>query len=84
MSRMESAAEISSEKELTPETWAETFDENNFIATPIGSVKMGGNQITKFFEKKRTKEFGMVGPTLSNPDVIIEEAKLKRKTETQR
>ena len=35
---------------------------------------MGGNQITKFFEKKRTKEFGMVGPTLSNPDVIIEEA----------
>ena len=71
---MESAAEISSEKELTPETWAETFDENNFIATPIGSVKMGGNQITKFFEKKRTKEFGMVGPTLSNPDVIIEEA----------
>ena len=74
LSRMESAAEISSEKELTPETWAETFDENNFIATPIGSVKMGGNQITKFFEKKRTKEFGMVGPTLSNPDVIIEEA----------
>ena len=60
LSRMESAAEISSEKELTPETWAETFDENNFIATPIGSVKMGGNQITKFFEKKRTKEFGMV------------------------
>ena len=40
LSRMESAAEISSEKELTPETWAETFDENNFIATPIGSVKM--------------------------------------------
>ena len=74
LSRMESAAEISSEKELTPETWAETFDENNFIATPIGSVKMGGNQITKFFEKKRTKEFGMVGPTLSNPDVIIGEA----------
>ena len=27
-----------------------------------------------FLSKKRTKEFGMVGPTLSNPDVIIGEA----------
>ena len=73
LSLMEQNAENSTEKELTAETWNETFDENNSIETPIGRVKMGENQITKFFEKNRAKEFGMVGPTLSNPDVIIEE-----------
>ena len=73
LSRMENDAEISTEKELTAETWNETFDENNSIETPIGRVKMGENQISKFFEKNRTREFGMVAPTLSNPDVIIEE-----------
>lgn len=73
LSRMEDDAEVSTEKELTPETWNETFDASNSIETPIGRVKMGANQISKFFDKKRTKEFGMVGPTLRNPDIIIEE-----------
>lgn len=73
LSRMEDDAEVSTEKELTPETWNETFDASNSIETPIGRVKMGENQISKFFDKKRTKEFGMVGPTLRNPDIIIEE-----------
>ena len=49
LSRMENEAEASTEKELTAETWNETFDENNSIETPIGRVKMGENQITKFF-----------------------------------
>ena len=35
---------------------------------------MGDGQVTKFFVKGRTKEFGMVAPTLKNPDVIISEA----------
>ena len=70
---MNNNAEESYEKELTPQTWAETFDEKNKIKTPLGLVKMGDGQISKFFEKNRTKEFGMVGPTLANPDIIIAE-----------
>lgn len=73
LSNMESQAEASEEVELTPEAWSKTFDENNSTDTPIGRVKMGEGQITKFFAKGREKEFGMVGPTLNNPDVIIEE-----------
>ena len=73
LSNMESQAEASEEVELTPAAWSKTFDENNSTDTPIGRVKMGEGQITKFFAKGREKEFGMVGPTLNNPDVIIEE-----------
>ena len=72
VSEMEAAAKPAPEKELTPQAWSETFDENNSIETPVGRVKMGDNQIAKFFAKGREKEFGMVGPTLSQPDVIIE------------
>ncbi|MGM9733803.1 MAG: PBECR2 nuclease fold domain-containing protein, partial [Prevotella sp.] len=70
---MEDSAEEYVETELSPESWNNSFDENNSIQTPIGRVKMGDNQISKFLQKKRTKEFGMVAPTLSNPDVIVEE-----------
>ena len=69
---MEEHAEVAPELALTPENWAEIFGENNSITTPVGQVKMGDNQITKFFAKGREKSFGMVAPTLSNPDVIIE------------
>ena len=70
---MEDSSEDYVETELSPESWNNSFDEDNSIETPIGRVKMGGNQISKFLQKKRTKEFGMVAPTLSNPDVIVEE-----------
>ena len=69
---MEEHAEVAPELSLTPENWAEIFDENNSITTPVGQVKMGDNQINKFFAKGREKSFGMVAPTLSNPDVVIE------------
>ena len=72
LSQMEETAEVAPELSLTPENWAEIFGENNSITTPVGQVKMGDNQITKFFAKGREKSFGMVAPTLSNPDVIIE------------
>ncbi|GEM_PF-3897195 len=84
LARMEADAEVSTEKELTAQTWSETFDEGNSIETPIGRVKMGDNQITKFFEKKRTKEFGMVAPTLKNPDVIIAEESAAKDGNTER
>lgn len=84
LERMETDAETSTEKDLTAETWAETFDENNSIETPLGRVKMGDNQLAKFFNKNRVKEFGMVGPTLQNPDVIIEEQSIARNGITER
>jgi hypothetical protein len=33
---------------------------------------MGANQIAKLFENERSKQFGMIKPTLQTPDVIIE------------
>ena len=72
ISQMEQSAEVAPEMELNFQTWSETFDETNSIETPIGRVKMGDNQLTKFFAKGREKEFGMVAPTLLSPDVIVE------------
>ena len=72
LSQMREQAEVDPMVELTPTTWNERFGESGFINTPLGNVKMGENQIAKFFAKGRGKEFGMVAPTLSNPDVIIE------------
>lgn len=72
IAQMESSAEIAPELELTPDNWAAEFGENGIVSTPIGEVKMGENQVAKLFEKGRSKEFGMIKPTLTNPDVIIE------------
>lgn len=72
IAQMESSAEIVPELELTPDNWAAEFGEDGIVSTPIGDVKMGENQVAKLFEKGRSKEFGMIKPTLTNPDVIIE------------
>ena len=69
---MQDGAQPAPEIELNAASWSASFDENNSIQTPIGRVKMGDNQMSKFFAKGREKEFGMVAPTLSNPDVIVE------------
>lgn len=69
---MREQAEVAPDVELNPTTWNERFGENGIIITPLGEVKMGENQIAKFFAKGREKEFGMVAPTLSDPDIIIE------------
>lgn len=84
LSNMEDSADISTEKTLTADTWNETFDENNSIETPMGRVKMGDNQIAKFFNKNRVSEFGMVGPTLRNPDIIIEVESKSKTGESER
>ena len=70
--QMESSAEVAPELELTPDNWTAEFGEDGIVSTPIGEVKMGENQVAKLFEKGRSKEFGMIKPTLTNPDVIIE------------
>ena len=72
LSKMEDAAEEMPQLELTPENWHEQFGEDGVLTTPIGKVKMGANQIAKLFEKGRSNQFGMIKPTLENPNVIIE------------
>ena len=58
--------------ELTLSNWLAEFNNTGLVQTPIGTVKMGENQYNKIIEKKRQKEFGMIKPTLTNPDVILE------------
>lgn len=72
IAQMESSAEAAPDLELTPDNWTAEFGEDGILSTPIGDVKMGENQVAKLFEKGRSKEFGMIKPTLTNPDVIIE------------
>ena len=72
IAQMELSAETAPDLELTPDNWTAEFGEDGILSTPIGDVKMGENQVAKLFEKGRSKEFGMIKPTLTNPDVIIE------------
>ena len=69
---MESRAEKPRDIQLTPDSWYAEFGEEGKVVTPLGEVKMGENQVAKLFEKGRSKEFGMIKPTLENPDAIIE------------
>ncbi|MBO5030262.1 MAG: N-6 DNA methylase [Muribaculaceae bacterium] len=72
IARMEATAEVAPSIELTPENWIARFGEDGTVETPIGVVKMGANQLLKLYSTKRTGYFGMIHPTLSTPDVIIE------------
>lgn len=81
ISRMEEQAEIAPYIELTPENWTAQFGKDGEVDTPIGKVKMGENQFEKIRLKKREKEFGMILPTLTDPDVIIEKESPLQKAE---
>lgn len=72
LSAMEAAAEEAPELELTPENWVREFGEDGRVGTPVGEVKMGEHQLAKLFMKGRSGYFGMIRPTLENPDVIVE------------
>ena len=72
LSKMEDNAEIAQEIELNPQNWIQQFGEEGLVETPIGTVKMGANQLPKLFEKGRSEQFGMIKPTLENPQIIIE------------
>ena len=85
MQRMEASATPDPQISLTPETWAQTFGLNNSLKTPIGNVKMGEGQYQKFFDKSRSKEFGMAVETLRDPDIIlIEPSQAKEGQTTER
>lgn len=71
LSQMEGRAEVAPDLELSIENWDNAFPDGK-ITTPIGEVKMGENQYTKLIRYKRSSYFGMIAPTLTNPDVIIE------------
>ncbi|MCR4772746.1 MAG: hypothetical protein K5854_00100, partial [Prevotella sp.] len=71
---MKANAEIAPELELTPENWISEFGEEGKVETPIGEVKMGENQYFKLAQRGRDGKLGMVKPTLTNPDVIIEDS----------
>lgn len=58
--------------ELTPENWKLEFGENGVVTTPIGEVKMGENQLSKLFFNGRNAQFGLIKPTLENPQIIVE------------
>lgn len=70
---MELNAEPAPELELTAENWDKEFGEDGMVDTPIGKVKMGENQFLKLLKKKRNSYFGMIKPTLVNPDMVLEE-----------
>ena len=44
------------------------------LETPIGKVVFGQNQYVKLQQMGRNGKLGMIKPTLTNPDIIIEDA----------
>jgi hypothetical protein len=82
---IESKADPVSRIELTQENWKREFGEEGKVTTPIGEVKMGANQFEKMDQKGRSGKLGMIKPTLTNPDFIIEDpSQAKEGTPTER
>ena len=71
--QMERNAVEAPEIELTPENWIAEFGEDGLVETPIGQVKFGQNQYVKLQQMGRRGKLGMIKPTLTEPDVIIED-----------
>ena len=69
---MKANAEVAEVIALTPENWEAQFGAEGIIETPVGEVKMGPNQVTKLFSRNREEYFGMIKPTLTRPDVVVE------------
>ena len=71
--KMESDAQEAPVLELTHDNWIAQFGEEGKVDTPVGVVKMGDNQYYKLAQPGRNGKFGMIKPTLQNPDVIVED-----------
>lgn len=72
--RITTEAEVAPELELTPENWLAEFGENGIVQTPLGEVKMGEHQYLKLAKQGRDGKLGMIKPTLTNPDLILEDS----------
>lgn len=70
---MKTNVEVVPQIELTPENWLAEFGTEGIVATPIGEVIMGEHQYKKLVDNKRSNDFGKVKPTLTNPDIVLEE-----------
>ena len=81
---MSANAEPIPNEELTPENWNKEFGDRGEVETPVGVVKMGENQLAKLFMKGRVNEFGMIKPTLNNPDIIVEEYSTTKNDDAER
>lgn len=68
---------------LTSAGWQSEFG-NGLLQTPMGEVKLGENQFAKMIEKGRENEAGMIKPTLTDPDFVIEEASQANDGNTER
>ena len=71
--KMTAEAEEAPELELTAENWDKEFGDNGVVDTPIGKVHMGEHQFLKMMRQGRNSKLGMIKPTLTNPDIIIED-----------
>ena len=83
--KMTAEAEEAPELELTAENWDKEFGDNGVVDTPIGQVHMGEHQFLKMMRQGRNSKLGMIKPTLTNPDIIIEvTSQAKEGQETER
>lgn len=80
--QMERNAVEAPEIELTPENWIAEFGEDGLVETPIGQVKFGQSQYLKLQQQGRNGKLGMIRPTLTNPDIIIEDASKAKEGDT--
>lgn len=83
VSQMKEVAETARELELTVDNWEAEFGEHGTVKTPIGKVKMGENQYRKLLKKERASSFGLIKPTLTSPDIILEESDPKEGAERE-
>lgn len=65
-------------KELTYEEWEKEFGIAKQLKTPLGIVKIGEHQFDKLYNKGRDSKFGMIKPTLTNPDIIVTSQSIKK------
>ena len=82
LEQMVATAEVAPKVELTPEKWVSEYGDAKIIDTPLGGVIMGDNQYFKFLQKGRKGKSGMIRPTLTNPDIILEDASKAKEGQT--
>ena len=68
----ENAEKMPEPVEFSKENWEKAFPDES-ITTPLGKIKIGGNQFEKMESKNRQGEIGLMKATLERPDFIVEE-----------
>ena len=68
---MKANAEPFRELDFTKDNYIKDFGDKGIIKTPIGNVHIHKNQFFKLWKNKRKKYFGLIKPTLENPQIII-------------